>query len=94
MDPNEPILRKQVARDYPDQTYGELVEPCTILTTQANEVMRSLHDRMPVIFAPSSDAVWLDSRSSSEALHSVFVPYPGAFMKACPIGDWGNNPKI
>jgi hypothetical protein len=93
MDPNEPILRKQVARDYPDQTQGEPVETCTTLTTQANELMRSLPDRMPVILDTDGDAIWLVSRASSEALRSLFVPHPGARMEASSIGVWVNNPK-
>jgi putative SOS response-associated peptidase YedK len=54
MDPNPFILRSQVARDNPGQTQGELVETCTILTTEANELMRLIHDRMPVILDPAA----------------------------------------
>jgi len=32
---------------------GDAVESCTILTTEANETLRDLHDRMPVILAPT-----------------------------------------
>ena len=53
MNPSIPILRSQIARDNPGQTQGELVETCTILTTEANELMRPIHDRMPVIPDPA-----------------------------------------
>jgi putative SOS response-associated peptidase YedK len=39
---------------------GETIESCSILTTEANESVRTLHDRMPVILAPADYALWLD----------------------------------
>lgn len=36
------------------------IESCTILTTEANEFLRPLHDRMPVILAPEAYGPWLD----------------------------------
>ena len=93
IDPNKPILPKQVARDYPDQTYGEPVEACTILTTQVNELMRSLHDRMPVILDTDGDAIWLDSRASSEALRSLFVPFASEWMAAYAVSTFVNNAR-
>lgn len=39
---------------------GRRVESCTIVTTAANRTMAELHDRMPVILAPSDYALWLD----------------------------------
>jgi putative SOS response-associated peptidase YedK len=35
------------------------IESCTILTTAANELVRPVHDRMPVIVAPADYARWL-----------------------------------
>jgi putative SOS response-associated peptidase YedK len=34
---------------------GEEVQTCTILTTTANELMKPIHERMPVIMGPSSE---------------------------------------
>ena len=39
---------------------GQKIETCTILTTAANELLRPLHERMPVIVAPADYAAWLD----------------------------------
>jgi putative SOS response-associated peptidase YedK len=39
---------------------GKTLETCTILTTAANELLRPLHERMPVIVAPADYAAWLD----------------------------------
>jgi putative SOS response-associated peptidase YedK len=39
---------------------GPALESCTIVTTDANERLRDLHDRMPVVLAPGDYARWLD----------------------------------
>jgi putative SOS response-associated peptidase YedK len=72
---------------------GESIETCTILTTQANELMRPLHERMPVILDSAADGVWLDPRSSADALRSLFVPFASDRMEAIPVSLWVSNPK-
>jgi putative SOS response-associated peptidase YedK len=72
---------------------GEIVETCTILTTEANELMLSLHDRMPVIIDTAAEDVWLDPRSSPDALRSLFVPFASEEMEAIPLNPWVSNPK-
>lgn len=72
---------------------GQAVESCTILTTEANEVMRPLHDRMPVIVGVDDDAQWLDPRAKVDALRALFVPYPGERMEAGPVSSWVSDPK-
>jgi putative SOS response-associated peptidase YedK len=73
--------------------HGETVETCTILTTAANEVMRPLHERMPVILDPASDGVWIDPRSSADVLRSLFVPFASERMEAFPVGSWVSNAR-
>ncbi|MHB1424413.1 MAG: SOS response-associated peptidase [Gemmataceae bacterium] len=72
---------------------GEAVETCTVLTAEANELMRSLHERMPVILDPAADALWLDPGASAAALHGLFVPYPSERMEAFAVSPWVSNPK-
>ena len=36
------------------------IQSCTILTTEANAVLKPIHDRMPVILSPEQHAAWLD----------------------------------
>ena len=38
---------------------GETINSCAILTTEANEVLRPVHDRMPVILHPEEYSLWL-----------------------------------
>jgi putative SOS response-associated peptidase YedK len=72
---------------------GEPVESCTILTTEANALMRTLHDRMPVLVDPSSDEVWLDPAASIDALRALFVPHASEGMEARPVGPWVSDPR-
>jgi putative SOS response-associated peptidase YedK len=68
-------------------------ETCTILTTTANDLMRPLHERMPVILDPTAEALWLDTRADAISLHALLVPYPGEKMEAFPVSPWVSNPK-
>jgi putative SOS response-associated peptidase YedK len=72
---------------------GEVVETCTILTTEANELMRPLHNRMPVILGSEAEQMWLDPHASTDALLSLFVQYPSERMEALPVGRWVSDPK-
>ena len=72
---------------------GKPVETCTILTTEANDLMCPLHDRMPVFLSAEDDAQWLNPRATLDALRALFVPYPGERMGACPVGFWVSDPK-
>jgi putative SOS response-associated peptidase YedK len=70
-----------------------VIESCTILTTAANELMRPLHDRMPVIVSPDSDELWLNPGASPDVLRSLLVPYPDAKMEAFAVNDWVSNSR-
>ena len=54
---------------------GEPIRSCTILTTEANDPMCEVHDRMPVILPPKSYATWLDPEQRDPApLLPRFLP--------------------
>jgi putative SOS response-associated peptidase YedK len=72
---------------------GEPVESCAILTTTANELMRPVHDRMPVILAPEDYATWLDPTTPPDALHALLRPFPPDRMTAVPVGNYVSNPR-
>ena len=61
---------------------GEVVESCTILTTEANQTLRPLHDRMPVILDPEDFDLWLDPNTSGDPrLHALQRPYAEDALK-------------
>lgn len=73
---------------------GEVLHSCTILTTQANAFMRSLHQRMPVIFEPRQANAWLNNHSeNSHVLHSLLQPYTGS-LEAHPVTKQVNIPTF
>ena len=65
----------------------ESMESCTIITTGANDVMKPVHDRMPVILNPEDYDGWL-----IEGNKTLLQPYSGK-MIAYPVSTIVNNPK-
>lgn len=72
---------------------GQPVDSCTLLTTGANDLIRPLHLRMPVILAPAGYDLWLDpSPHEVEHLQSLLQPYPAEEMIAYPVSTRVNSP--
>jgi putative SOS response-associated peptidase YedK len=69
------------------------IESCTLLTTEPNELMRPIHDRMPVILPADGYRVWLDpAMEKPERLLPLFRPYPAEEMTAEPVSTFVNSP--
>ena len=71
---------------------GEKIRSCTIITTEANELVADIHHRMPVILAPEDYACWLDADSGEDELLSLLAPYPSEQMEAYPVSTRVNRP--
>jgi putative SOS response-associated peptidase YedK len=70
------------------------VQSCTILTTEANDLTRAVHDRMPVILSPAHFRDWLDASISGTGAAATYLgPYPAEEMEAVPVGTHVNNPR-
>lgn len=73
---------------------GEVLLTFTIITTEANALLRPLHDRMPVILPPARRAAWIDPAITDPGLlKDGLVPYPPAAMRHFPVGTFVNNPR-
>ena len=73
---------------------GEAIRSCTILTTEANGLMREVHERMPVILPPESYATWLDPETRDPApLLPLLIPYPSGAMETYPVSHAVNSPS-
>lgn len=69
------------------------LESCTILTTAANDLVRPVHDRMPVIVAPEDYGRWLDPLvQTPEPVLPLLRPYPSEAMEAYPVSARVNSP--
>jgi putative SOS response-associated peptidase YedK len=70
------------------------LETCTILTTGANDLVRPVHDRMPVILGPEDFERWLDPAvREPELLQPLLRPFPAEAMTAYPVSMVVNNPR-
>lgn len=73
---------------------GMEIRSCAILTTQANDLVRKVHDRMPVILPAEARETWLDpDEHDPDALLPLLVPYPSAAMAAYPVSRAVNRPS-
>ena len=61
---------------------NQTIKTCTIITTDANELVGPIHDRMPVIVPRDKEARWIDpGMQDPKGLASVLKPYPAEEMK-------------
>jgi putative SOS response-associated peptidase YedK len=66
------------------------VETCTILTTQANELLQPIHDRMPVILAPEEYDRWLEPTATPDH-YTLLRPYDAALMQGYRVSTLVNR---
>jgi putative SOS response-associated peptidase YedK len=70
------------------------VESCTILTTTANNLMRPIHDRMPVILELAAFGVWLgEAPVAADDLKALLRPAPEESLEAYPVSRHVNDPR-
>jgi putative SOS response-associated peptidase YedK len=71
----------------------ERVASCTIVTTEANELVAPVHDRMPVVLAePASWEAWLDPALDAGAVAPLLAPLPAERMSVAPANPLLNSP--
>lgn len=58
---------------------------CALITTEANELVRKVHDRMPVILPVDKMKEWLDHETPQSALLDLLKPYPAKEMEMLKI---------
>jgi putative SOS response-associated peptidase YedK len=69
------------------------IESCTILTTSPNNVIRPIHDRMPVIIAAADYDLWLNPSVTQPAmLAPLLAPCPDDLLEAYPVSKLVNSP--
>ncbi len=73
---------------------GGSVRSATIITTEPNELMAAIHNRMPVILPPSAYAQWLDpAPQTPDRLLPLLQPFPAEEMSAHPVSTLVNSPS-
>ena len=72
----------------------EIIHSCTILTTEANELLRPIHHRMPVILAADDYDLWLDPTvQEAKILQPLLQPYAATKMTAYLVSTHVNSPR-
>lgn len=61
---------------------GEIIQSCTIITTEANSLLKPIHDRMPVILSRDKEDIWLTG--TPEQAQTLLKPYPAKEIQYKP----------
>ena len=73
---------------------GEEVRSCTVITGEPNELVRTVHDRMPAMLRPEAEDAWLSPvLPVPDGVPDLLVPYPANLMEALPVSTVVNSPK-
>jgi len=70
------------------------VDSFTIVTTDANALLRPLHVRMPVILAPEDYARWLDPDAAETDLLALLKPAPEEWLGYAPVSPRVNAASV
>jgi putative SOS response-associated peptidase YedK len=72
---------------------GEEINSCTIVTTQANELLKPIHERMPVIVDRKDENIWLDPEIfENEKLGNILKPFDSEAMTVFEVDRIVNSP--
>jgi putative SOS response-associated peptidase YedK len=69
---------------------GETIHSCAIVTTEPNEAIRPIHDRMPVILPADAEDAWLGPDTAPEELKELLAPFSGK-LALREVGDDVND---
>jgi putative SOS response-associated peptidase YedK len=73
---------------------GSSIYSCAVITTEPNELMKNIHDRMPCILEQSDEKIWLDPALADSAyLNQCLQPLDEALMEAYEVSSLVNSPK-
>ena len=74
--------------------HGKEIKSFTIITTEANEALQPIHDRMPVILRPEGEEAWLDPKAEAKHLVAALRPYPEEELEAYAVSKLINDPTV
>ena len=73
--------------------HGQELYSFTIITTEANELIKPLHNRMAVILPEEFESIWLDTTNTNPAKFlSILKPFPPKLMVAHLVSNQVNSP--
>jgi putative SOS response-associated peptidase YedK len=69
----------------------DVLHSCALITCPPNELIRPVHNRMPVVLDPEAEAAWLDPERPTEELLGLLVPAPEDALAAREVSDLVND---
>lgn len=73
---------------------GNTIYSCSVITTESNELMSTIHDRMPVILNPKDEQKWLDpTYQNTNSLDKLLIPFDHEHMEAFEVSTDVNSTK-
>jgi putative SOS response-associated peptidase YedK len=70
---------------------GDELHSFTIVTTRANDLVRPIHDRMPIVLPPDDWAAWLDPDVDADTARAMLAHPAGDDWVAEPVSTWVNK---
>lgn len=70
---------------------GEELETAAIVTTAANDTLKPLHDRMPVVVPPDAFDLWLNPDADPQIAASLMIPAPDDLLEAVEVSSAVNR---
>jgi putative SOS response-associated peptidase YedK len=75
----------------PSRDGSDELHSCAIVTCAPNELIRPIHDRMPVVLRPELEGHWLDPQLQEEELQGLLTPAPEDLLATREVGDFVND---
>jgi putative SOS response-associated peptidase YedK len=72
---------------------GNLLKTFTVITVEPNELVSTIHNRMPAILKPQDEADWLNLKNRPADIVHILQPYPAEEMQAVPVSRMVNSPS-
>lgn len=77
-----------------DSPEGQTLKTCTIVTTEPNELLKPIHNRMPAIVPREYEELWLDPSPKTHAeLERVLHPYRAEELELFDVSLAVNSPS-
>ncbi len=70
-----------------------MIESCAIITTEANSVLRNIHDHMLVILGAADEGSWLGNATGKKEALGLLQPCPEETLEAHPVANLVNSPR-
>ena len=70
---------------------GDALHSCAIVTCAPNDLVRPIHDRMPVVLRPEVEERWLDPQADEDELLALLAPAPPDALVIREVGDYVND---